>query len=123
MLYDNVCDISEMLGRTIVEIDDSEADDAKIVFKCDDGSIFCTYHFQDCCENVWFEDSDNPLQSLIGEKILKTFVNSKEDDKATESGTYTFYTLASFNVSVAMRFCGHSNGYYSESVEFCKISD
>ena len=117
----NDCDFDVLVGKTIVRVDTNNGNNAEIVFKCSDGTVYTTYHSQDCCESVWFEDSDNAPDSLEGETIVTAFVNCEVNPNACESGTYTFYTLASRNVSVTFRFNGESNGYYSESVDFRQI--
>lgn len=118
--YDD-CEISVLVGKTIENVYEG-AYSAEIYFVCSDGTEYKTYHSQDCCETVWFEDSDNPITSLIGETIVNAYSTSQDMPEASESGTWTFYTIASRNVSVTMRFCGESNGYYSESVDFRKVA-
>lgn len=114
--------LEKMVGKTIIEVDDSNAYNAEIKFICSDGSVFKTVHHQSCCENVYFSDSDNPLNLLVGEKIVAAYY-IEQDILGLEygTGTYTFYTLATQKVSVTMRFIGESNGYYSEYVDFEEI--
>ncbi len=116
----NDCDISVLVGKTITNVYEG-SDNAEIIFECTDGTSYKTYHMQDCCESVWFEDSDNALSCLVGETVTSAYSTSQDMPEESESGTWTFYTVASRNVSVTMRFCGESNDYYSESVDFCKI--
>lgn len=119
---ENDCDFDNLVDKTIVRVNMDRHNNAEIVFTCSDGTKYTTYHSQDCCESVWFEDSDNAPDSLEGETIVKAYVNSESNPNASESGTYTFYTLVSRNVSVTFRFNGESNGYYSESVDFRQIT-
>jgi hypothetical protein len=126
-------EFSELIGKTIIEIN---KDTDKIDFICkNEDSIFknvydtyCLYHSQDCCELVYIEDVNGDLDDLIGTPILQAeerVSNENPEDFVPEnqdSFTWTFYHLATIKGYVTIRFYGESNGYYSESVSFCKQS-
>jgi hypothetical protein len=56
---------------------------------------------------------------LIGSELLvaEERTGDYDDGGEYESVTWTFYTFRSINGSVDVRWCGTSNGYYSESVD------
>lgn len=107
--------IELLLGKTITKIDKY---DDEIHFYTDENEHYKMYHWQDCCENVYVEDIIGDLDDLIGSQILMAEEVSKDDEDAWESGTWTFYKLATAKGYVTIRWYGSSNGYYSESVSF-----
>lgn len=113
---------SVLLGKTLVRVEKYD-DDEMIIFEADDGSCYEMRHRQDCCENVYIESIVGDLQDLIGTPILMAEENSSEDPNASESGTFTFYKLASINGYVDIRWYGASNGYYSERVDFIQTEE
>jgi hypothetical protein len=109
-------------GKKIIRIIESHDE---IIFHTDGGS-FKMYHEQDCCETVSIEDIDGDLMDLIGEVILETedfsSMEGSDEEDCEETSTYTFYKIRTVKSSVTIRWYGHSNGYYSERVDFCQIN-
>lgn len=106
------------------------ADRDTVTFETDNGETYRLWHSQDCCESVAVEDICGSLSDLVGSPILQAEESTSKDDPADypkrdwvpESMTWTFYRLATIKGSVVIRFLGESNGYYSESVSFDKLS-
>lgn len=106
-----------MIGKTVERVAINDARN-EIDFHTEGGGHFRMYHGQDCCERVSIEDIEGDIQSLIGNPILAAEAASFDDPGASESGTWTFYKLATINGHVDIRWYGSSNGYYSERVSF-----
>ncbi len=117
---DDRVDFSTLVGKTLAEV--RRSGDEELFFTTQEGETFKMYHSQDCCESVYIEDIEGDLDSLVGNHILVAEVASKDDPEASESGTWTFYKLATIKGHVDIRWYGSSNGYYSESVDFVKVS-
>jgi hypothetical protein len=86
-----------------------------------DDRKFRMYHTQDCCENVYIESIVGSLDDLLGRPILLAEETSGDMENVSESGTWTFYKLATIAGYVDIRWNGQSNGYYSESVDFVEV--
>lgn len=122
------CDFSELTGKTLKEIKGEENDEV-IEFITTDNERYVMLHYQNCCESVYVEDIcgdlndllDSPI--LLAEEISKDESDFNDESKLPEaysaSYTWTFYKLATNKGSVTIRWLGTSNGYYSESVDFC----
>lgn len=124
MGYLDRCDVSVLLGKTLVSVKDVGDE---IVFEVDDGSKYRLYHYQDCCESVYIEDINGELSDLVGSPITlseESFGSAPEgfSEDGYDSYTWTFYRFATVKGYVNIRWCGHSNGYYSERVDFEKIA-
>jgi hypothetical protein len=126
--------VSALVGKTLASVeriaDTGEnpsyaGSDERITFTTTDGEQFQMLHYQDCCESVWVEDIEGDLQDLVGTPIEFAEESTAEEGEVRERGedssTWTFYRLRTIKGSVVIRWCGSSNGYYSESVDFVKV--
>lgn len=113
---------SDLVGKTILDIQGLEKGSEKVIFVCSDGSKYKMYHSQDCCECVDIDDVIGDVEDLIGSEIIIAEENSNSEgdlkDEYDSSYTWTFYKLATQKGYVDIRWYGTSNGYYSEEVSF-----
>lgn len=98
------------------------ADHKTVYFLTDSGEKYALLHFQDCCEHVYIESIEGDLNDLVGTPILKAEEARSRNNDKYESMTWTFYKITTVKGYVDIRFCGTSNGYYSESVTFVKVN-
>jgi hypothetical protein len=110
-----------MLGKTMESVVNN--DNEEIIFRATDGSVYRMWHSQDCCESVRIEDIAGDLDFLVGSPITQAIESTNEGGPEYESSTWTFYHFATMKGYVSIRWLGVSNGYYSERVDFAKISD
>lgn len=142
--YDQKLTFADLKGMTLLAIKQLGSELRLIT---EDGRKFKLYHAQDCCESVWLEDICGDLDDLIGSPLLEAeqAVNSDghwddspyskvmrtqaliedlpEKEYSADSTTWTFYKLGTNKGCVTLRWCGNSNGYYSESVDFVEITE
>lgn len=91
-----------------------------IHFFFSDNTHWVMWHEQDCCENVYIEDICGDFKDLLNAPLVTAYSTSNQE-KNRETGnttTWTFYNFSGGKGSVTIRWCGESNGYYSESVTF-----
>ena len=117
------CEVSELLGKTLVSITGAKEGNNEIIFECSDGSKYRMYHEQDCCETVTIEDICGDIKSLVGNPLtMAENVSNRMDipavNKWVDSCTWTWYKFATVRGYVTIRWYGESNGYYSEEVDF-----
>jgi hypothetical protein len=124
--YDNEVKVSHMVGKTFrgVEVIDND----NILFHCDEGT-YRMWHSQECCELVEIESIVGDLQDLIGTPMLGAeevvsqetpedlMLGEPREFDGYGSETWTFYKFKTIKGYVDIRWCGSSNGYYSESVD------
>ena len=125
-------EFEDLQGKVLSNIERKTSDyEDELIFTLDTGEKYKLYHEQDCCESVIIEEIIGDLQDLIGNPILLAeevihYDENPEDVEVSEyqddSFTWTFYKLGTIKGSVTIRWHGQSNGYYSEHVDFAKIS-
>lgn len=121
-------EFSTLLGQTITKIEGAEKGNDEIIFTLLNGTQYCMYHDQDCCESVTVEDVNGDINDLLNTPILLAEEATSQEnpsdfsDYINDSFTWTFYKLATINGYVTIRWYGESNGYYSESVSFKQIN-
>tara|TARA_R110002051_G_scaffold316556_2_gene396324 strand:- start:3132 stop:3506 length:375 start_codon:yes stop_codon:yes gene_type:complete len=115
-------DFSILQGMTLARIE-PQNDNEELLIVTSEGRVFRQFHDQDCCEHVSIEDICGDLSDLIGSPILQADESCSDagEPHVSESGTWTFYRLATIKGSVMIRWLGSSNGYYSESVTFEEV--
>jgi hypothetical protein len=117
--------VSDLVGKTLTNIEQKE--DEELIFTLEDGTQFKLYHDQSCCEHVYLADVTGEFADLIGSPItMAEEVESKQESHKTDYGdseTWTFYKFATVKGYVTLRWIGSSNGYYSESVDFEKVTN
>lgn len=122
-------EIKDLLGKTLIDVK-VDKDQTEMIFSTNTDQ-YKMWHRQDCCEGVYIEDIVGDLEDLVGhpitlaEEMTNThnadMPNMQPKEDYEESYTWTFYKLATIKGYVDIRWYGSSNGYYSESVDFCKI--
>ena len=114
----------DLLGKTLLSCKrvKSISDKDELYFITDKDESFILFHNQDCCESVFIEDLCGDLEDLVGSPLLLAEEVINEDTCEDEEQCWTFYKLSTIKGSVTIRWYGSSNGYYSVSVNFERIS-
>ena len=113
----------DLVGLTINNISVSYGD-AEVRFTLADGRIFAMFHEQDCCEYVWVDDIAGDLNDLlyVPVTLAEEVIGKQEAGKnGYDTCTWTFYRISTAKGMVVIRWCGQSNGYYSERVTFAEV--
>ena len=118
------CSFDEIRGKTLIDIRGATVGSEGVEFLTSDGSTYRLYHSQDCCESVALNEIIGDVHDLIGTPLLEAEESANQDDRpnGAESWTWTFYKLGTIKGHVTFRWLGESNGYYSEGVDFCRLS-
>ena len=112
-------DISGLVGRVFTGVNTVCCDiDGVSVYVSLYAHDACVYfgHVQHCCESDGLDEVHGDPMDLVGSPVLKATLETggAEDEHGTAS--WAFYTLATAEGYVTLRFGGSSNGYYSEEV-------
>jgi len=115
-----------LVGKTFTKVyekADEEYGDA-LFFVGEDGSyVQCNTEYQKVNDvDVWIEDICGNLDDLVGSPILMAEETSDKGETSNrESETWTFYKIATIKGHVTIRWCGRSNGYYSEKASLYNL--
>lgn len=116
-------DFNYLEGKILKDVIVNKNEDC-IDFIIDEGYKLRMQHGQECCEHVYIDDICGDIKDIIGNKILSAYESSNSMDEADKdkydtdnSATWTFYSIATMNGFVNIRWIGTSNGCYSESVD------
>lgn len=118
--------ILEMIGLVMESVEwiKGGREDEHIRFITDTGRIFLMKHDPQCCEYVFIEDIDAPLATLVGAPLLQaeeSYKHTDVDEGEIRSRTWSFYKFATQRGHVTIRWCGSSNGCYSERAVISEI--
>ena len=113
----NSCHIDDLVGKAVRGLAYSDEYFQILTDDC----IYIFYHEYSCCESVWLTQVDGISDKIIGSRIVIAEVVT--DEKDTECGhiTWTFYKIGTNKGMIDFRWCGESNGYYSETVDLVKV--
>ena len=110
---------TDLTMRIIKSVQGLHVNSTCVRITMDDGVIYEMLHRQDCCESVSLEEFDCTVEDWDGALVVKAYASSeRQEDKDSGTTTYTFYSLWTSRGYLHLRWCGSSNGYYSESVDF-----
>jgi len=115
--------LEELLGKTMKSV--TRNGDETIDFEAVTGERWQMYYEPDCCAVCTIEDVIGDLEDLVGAPIALAEESTNSDspkDEYADSFTWTFYRLATAKGYVTIRWYGSSNGYYSETASFRRIS-
>ena len=116
-------EVSDLQGKTLKDVAYNSHEET-ITFLLEDGTTYLMHHEQDYCEDVYVESIVGNLSDLIGEEIfLAEEVTNEDVTGRFKRCTWTFYKFATRKGFVDIRWCGVSNGYYSERVDFVQIEE
>ena len=80
--------------------------------------FYLVSHIQQCCEDVWLNDYCGNLSDLENSPItIAEMVTEVDNDSDC---TWSFVKIGTVKGMVVLRFCGISNGYYSEEADIFK---
>jgi hypothetical protein len=134
--WEECVDMDVLRFEVIQSISGCEIGSDAMTIECVSGVMLRLMHEEDCCESVVIEDIVGDPKDCTGALITSAeivgTVNDREDvvvhpeswpDKTVplsednhESVTWTYYKINTTRGEINIRWCGSSNGYYSECV-------
>lgn len=122
-MYD--INIKEFEGKKFSKVvQESKYGGDELVFYIDDKRTYQMYHSQDCCEDVYLEDIDGPLDILVDAEIYSAECVTSDvdrDESRNDLEMWTFYKFRTSKGYLTMRWYGGSNGYYSVDVSIISL--
>ena len=115
-VMDDVRELDNFAGQIIKKVDGIEKESEFVTIEMESGDRFQFSHDQDCCEHVRLDDFEVDLDSIVGSMVISAEEVINRPDEI-ESVTWTFYKIETNKGGIWLRWCGESNGYYSESVD------
>lgn len=115
--------LEELLGKTMLSV--TQSGNEAIDFVAVTGERWQMSYEPDCCAQCSIEDVIGDLQDLVGIPIAMAEESANKDNSKPDEGesfTWTFYKFATVKGYVTIRWYGSSNGYYSETATFRRIS-
>ena len=107
--------LNDLVGRCVTRV---ECTNDELILYLTDHQWVRFYHEQDCCESVYIEDICGDLEDLVDSPfVFAEESTNRGTGEYGDSATWTFYRFQTRKGSVDVRWCGESNGYYSESVD------
>ena len=110
-------EIESLVGETIKSVSTLEQYVEEVIFTCESGKIVRMYHPQECCESVSLADFCGNASDIVGSTVTSAEERTNQQSVKYGSETWTFYNIQTFKGSLWLRWCGESNGYYSEGVD------
>lgn len=125
MTDDYNADVADLVGKTLVAVTQNGRE--SIDFVADTGERWQMFHPQGCCESCDIEEVVGDYEDILGSPVLMAEVSTNSDapkpsEYTPDSFTWTFYKFATAKGYVTVRWYGESNGYYSETASFRKVS-
>lgn len=110
---------ASLQGLTITKLTGVKNGSSEALIETSEGRRFRMTHHQDCCESVDLQDLVGDPADIVGSPVLlaEAVSSSASASEACDSGTWTFYKLATLEGACTLRWLGTSNGY-SEDVSF-----
>lgn len=120
VMYEEVDE--NILGAKVLSINYA---DSELKITTDKG-VFCMFHSEDCCENVWLEEGLDEIHGLIGKTILsfeeRSYTQSEPDEDEYYS-SWHLYTVTHTGGYLDLCWRGHGKVYYSHSVRFIQSTN